>query len=818
MLYNYWITALRNLKKRISSTIIQSLGLVVGLAVFILVQVIASYEENFDTFFDKSDRIYTAYIKVKPESGFGMKSTDGVYTALQPVLPFDIPDIERSARLMGREQLVKSGDLKFYESMLFADPDFLDIFDLEFIYGAAGSALQDPNSVILSESIASKYFGDTNPLGETITVENRHELQVTGVFSNLPQNSHFTSSITSEGSFEMIASTGALVRIGDFDPQGSWTSISSNNVTYILLPEGGDAQEFEQSLDIIYAKYLNDEAKEYISGFGLRPLRNMNLFIWETTGIPALAAIRLLGLMILLIAGLNYTTLAAARGLSRLREVGLRKSIGAARGQLIFQFLIESIVIALIALIIAVALMKLLIPSIGQLIGRPFSFQLLNSPATLGSLLLLALVTGLFAGGYPALVISRVRITDALRGETGRLGKRNVVRNVLLVIQYTSAFVLVIAVMVTFAQNQKLQTGAFSSLRDRIVNVHRMSNTDVAPHYDVLRKEWQAIPTVELVTISSQVPFQQRHDIHPISPISGDESRKVDIRRMEIGEDFAAIYDLDLLAGRYLSTEYSEDTYRLNENDEYAQSMVNTVINLRAVTALGYELPADAIGTFIYEVGSDAADVTYRIVGVIEDVNFLGFHNQIHPTSLFMPEEVPRVASIRISTKDLPTTLSEIDAVWNRILPEYPIDRTFLDDSFHDIFSIFQGINAALAAFSVIGVSLAFFGLIGMTVFLTEGRTREIGVRKVLGASVAGLIRMLTWQISRPVLIAIIIAGPLAYFAMSAYLNFFSDRISVSLLFLAEIGIVVMIFAWLIVGIRAYRVSMTNPAEVLRYE
>lgn len=818
MLYSYWITALRNLKKRLFSTIVQSLGLAVGLAVFILVLAIASYEENFDTFFAKSDRIYTVYVEVKPESGFGLKSTDGVYTALQPVLPIDIPDIERSARLMGREQLVKSGELKFYESMLFADPDFLDIFDLEFIYGAASSALQDPNSVILSESIASKYFGDTNPLGETITVENRHELQVTGVFSNLPQNSHFMSSITREGSFDIIATSGALVRIGDFDPQGSWTSLSSNNMTYILLPEGADPQEFEERLDIISTKYMNDEAKEYMSGFGLRSLRNMNLFIWETTGIPALAAIRLLGLIILLIAGLNYTTLAAARGLSRLREVGLRKSIGATRGQLIFQFLIESIAIALIALIIAVALTKLLIPGIGQLIGRTISLQLLKSPATLGGLLLLALVTGLFAGGYPTLMISRVKITHALRGETGRIGKRNVIRNVLLVIQYTSAFVLVIAVMVTFAQNQKLQTGAFSSLKDRIVNVRRMSNTNIAPHYDVLRKEWQAIPAVELVTVSSQVPFDQRHDMVRISPISGDESRKVDIRRIDIGEDFAAVYDLDLLAGRHLSLEYGEDTYRLNEDDEYAQPMVNTVINMRVVTALGYESPEDAIGKFMYEVGDEAADVTYRIVGVAEDVNFLGLHNQIHPTTFFMPEEVPQIASIRISIKDLPTTLSQIDAVWNRILPEYPIDRTFLDDSFHDIFSIFQGINAALAAFSVIGVSLAFFGLLGMTIFLTETRTKEIGVRKVLGGSVVSLIRMLTWQISRPVLIALIIAGPLAYFAMSTYLNFFTDRVALSLFFFLKIAVVVIIFAWLIVGIQAYRVSNTNPAEALRYE
>lgn len=818
MFYNYWIIALRNLKKRISSTFVQVLGLAVGLTVFILVLVIAEYEENFDNFFAKSERIYTIYIHFTPESGVGVKSSDAVFTAVQPLLPVDIPEIEKSARIFGTEQLVKSGDKKFYESLRFVDPDFLDIFDLEFIHGNAGNALQNPTSVILSESMAGKYFGDANPVGEVITVETKHELQVTGVFRDLPPNSHFMSSFTAEGSFEMVASTGALSRINDVDLQGNWRSLKSENLTYVLLPEGGTAPEFEERLRTIYDKYLNDDIKELTSGFGLRPLRNMNLLIWEATGIPAMAAIRVLGLIILLIACLNYMTLAAARGMSRLREVGLRKSIGASRGQIVYQFLVESVAIALFALIIAAVLVKLIVPVIGQQIGRPIAFQLFSSPATLGGLLVLMLVTGLFAGGYPALVISRAKITDALRGESGRAGKRNVMRDILLVVQYTSSIVLAIAVIITFAQNRKLQSGAFTYHRDHVVNVFRMSNSNIAPHYDVLRTEWQAIPAVEFVTISSQVPFQQRQSLVRVSPVSGDESRKVDMQLISIGEDFAETYDLDLLAGRHLSIEYGEDTYRLNEDNEYAQSTVSVVVNMRAVTAFGYESPEDAVGQFFYEVGDDASDVTYRIAGVTSNVNFLGFHHQIRPIAFIMPEEVPQIASIRVTTEDLPSTLRQIDAVWDRVLPEYPIEREFLDDGFNETFTIFKGINTALVIFSIIGVSLAFVGLFGMTVFLTDGRTKEICVRKVLGASVASLIRMLTLQISRPVLIAVILAAPLAYFAMGAYLNFFTDRISLSLFFFLRIAVVVMIFAWLIVGVRAYRVSNTNPAEVLRYE
>ncbi|UCH10072.1 MAG: FtsX-like permease family protein, partial [Fidelibacterota bacterium] len=428
-------------------------------------------------------------------------------------------------------------------------------------------------------------------------------------------------------------------------------------------------------------------------------------------------------------------------------------------------------------------------------------------------------ITGLLAGGYPSLVISRTAIPDALRGESGRLGKRNVMRNILLIIQYTASIVLAIAVMITFAQNQKLQEGDFKYHRDHVVNVSRMSNANIAPYYDVLHTEWKTIPGVELVTISSQVPFQQRHNLLGVSPVSGDESRKFDLQRIDIGEDFGVTYDLQLLAGRHLSPEFGEDIYRRDEEGEYTQSMINAVINMKAVTALGLESPDEAIGKFFYEIGEDASDVTYRVVGVVGDVNMLGFHNQIRPMAFFMPEEmVQGVASIRISSGNQSETLSQIDAVWNRIIPDYPVDREFLEDGFNNIFAVLQGINVALIIFSVIGITLSIVGLIGMTIFLTNARTKELGVRKVLGASVARLVRMLIWQTSRPVLIALIIACPLAYLAMGMYLNFFIDRVSLSPLFFLQIGLVVMVLAWLIIGILVYRVAISNPADVLRYE
>ena len=819
MFNNYLVTAIRNLKKGWVSTFSQSVGLAIGLAVFVLVNIIAEFEENFDTFFKNYERIYTVYVEVNPEAGLGMKSSDGIFDALQPVLELNIPEIELSARLMGAEMMVKSGDKKFYQAIVFVDPDFLDIIQLDFIQGAAGTALTGPGSVMISKSTAEKYFGSENPIGEMITVDNAHDMQVTAVFADLPSNSHFKGSITSDIGFEMVATVGARTSISDYDPIGNWNSLNSTDRTYIMLPEGADPIQFENKLVQIFDQHIDAEALDYFDGFHLRPLKNMNLFVWETSGIPALAALRILGIMILLIACLNYMTMAAARGLSRLREVGLRKALGATQVQLIGQFLVESVAIAFIALLVAILLVKLAIPAIGNITTRALSFNVFGDINTLAGLALIMLITGLFAGGYSAWVISRIEVINALHGSTGRTGKKNIMRSILLVIQYTASIVLAVAVLVTYAQNNKLQEGAFRYHRDHVVNVARMGNDNISPHYEALKAGWLAIPAVEMVTISSQVPFQQRTSITKMTPVSGDENLKQDFQIVNVGKDFAATYDMQLLSGRALADEFSEDSYRMNEaEDDYDQATINVMVNESAVTALAYESPGAAVGQLFYGIGEEATNSSFRIVGVLADINYMGFFSRLRPTVFRMPEAVGGTASIRINTEDIPGTLAQIDDVWNRVLPIYPIDRRFLDEGFTDIFFIFEGINSALAFFSLIGLSLAIVGLFGMTVYLTNSRTKEIGLRKVLGATVQGLMTMLSYQITRPVLLATIIACPLAYLTMGAYLNFFTDRVELSVFFFLKIGVVVMLIAWMIVGARAYKVANTNPADVLRYE
>lgn len=818
MLRNYLIIALRNLKKGLASTIGQSLGLAIGLAVFILVNLIAQFEENFDTFFKNSERIYTVYIDINPEAGFGFKSTDGIQTAMQPLIELNIPEIEKSARLLGREYVVKSEDAKFYQSMSFADPEFFDIINLDFTLGDPAGLLTDPSSVAMSQSVAEKYFGNSNPIGNTITVDNKHDLKVTAVYSELPSNTHFAESITSGESLKMVAGIGALTRISNFDPVGTWSSLNSEEKTYVLLPAGADPVQFESKFLPIYEEHMNEELKEMVDGFHLRPLRNMNLFVWETSGIPALGALRTLGLIILLIACLNYMTLAAARGMGRMREVGMRKTLGATRNQLIIQFLVESVTIAFVALVLAVFMTKISIPFITQITTRELVFDVFSDPMILGGLITLMLITGIFSGGYPAWVVSRFSIINALNESMGSNTKKNIMRNILLTTQYTASIVLAVAVMVTYAQNKKLQSGAFAYHREHVVLVQRVDNTSITPHYEALKAGWLASPDITQVSLASQVPFQQSTSISQFTPVAGDKNLKVDLQTLNVDKEYIDLYDIELLAGRNLTDEFGDDSFTLDTSNSITQATVNVLINEKAVAALNFDSPVDAIDKLFYDVDEENAGTSFRVVGVVEDVNYMGFFSNLRPTLFWQPDQRRRVVSILTNTDNLPGTLAYIDQVWDEVLPDYPIDRNFLNDNFDEIYSIFEGINAALVLFSVIGLSLALTGLFAMTIYLTNNRTKEVGVRKVLGASVPRLMSMLGYQITKPVLVSVIIACPLAYLSMGAYLNFFTDKVDLPVTFFIKIGVVVMMIAWLVVGLRTYGVANTNPADVLRDE
>jgi len=616
----------------------------------------------------------------------------------------------------------------------------------------------------------------------------------------------------------MIASINALVTMSDFDLEGDWGNLSTRDKTYALLREGGSISTANEQLQNLYESHMPGEQKEAFSGFVFRPVTDLNTWLWEAIGIPVIASIQILGFLILLVACLNYVNLATAQVMGRTREVGMRKALGATRTQLFSQFVTESILLTAGALVIAVALIKLTLPYVNNASGKSLSFGHLSGFEIAGWLLAITFIVGLMAGAYPAYLIARGKIVGMLSGEVRRGRKGDLLRNIMLVIQFSISIFMLIAVAIIFAQNKKVAASGDVFAMDQIVVLDRISRPEIRDVSETLRGEFLRIPGVEGVAFSSQVPFEQNHSAQDYATQPGDEASKVNLYNIRVDENFLEMYGMQPIAGRGLSLDYAADTLTSDDENIPTSSSVNVVLNELAARKLGYESPGEALGKSFNPIDEGTGFLEHRIVGVVPDINFLGFFNDIKPIIFLMAPQRYRLASLRLSGGAIPAKLEQIDAVWERVVPAYPIQRRFLNEFFDDVFQMFTGINAALAGFAAVALLVALIGLFGLAAFMAEQRTKEVGIRRVMGASVPRIVRLLVWQFSRPVFIAIILASPLGWLAAGAYLDFFAERVGLSPVFFISAGVTALVVAALTVSFHAVRVARANPVFALRYE
>ncbi|MBT7950705.1 MAG: FtsX-like permease family protein [Gammaproteobacteria bacterium] len=820
MFKNYLIVALRNLAKTRLYTTINIVGLAIGLAICVFSNVIVDHERSYDVFFPNADRIYSVYGIFTANAGIGVRSSGGIQTTVEPLIAAEVPGVEASSRLLAREYLVRFEDKKFYQGIRFADPDFTQIFQFEYLSGNPQLALNDPDSLILTESTARKLFGDDTAMGKVISVNNEHDLHVTAVIADIPKNSHFNNDIILDQPLHMISTTRALEQISSFKMEGNWDNMSSQDVVYVLLPEGQSANTVNQQLKDLYERHVPERNREFLDSFELRELKKLNLFIWETTGLPVLISIQILGLLILIIAIINYTNLATAQIMGRTREVGLRRAMGASRLQLFTQFMVESMAMTSVALVIAIVIIQLTLPILNDIAGKSISFNILNSPVLLAWLVLLTLSVGLISGWYPAYLISRSHPVGLLNGEMVQGKKAVLIRNIMLIAQFSIALFMIIAVIIIYTQNNQIEKTSLVFDKARILTLERFSRPEIKERAETLRTEFENLAGVESFALSSQVPYEQDHSTGKFSLVAGDSTNMIDLYRISIDRNFLQTYDIDLLSGRNLSRAYAQDTLLVDDEYNPIHDSTNVIVNQLVLSKLKISDSESAIGQRFYRHIEDSPIpvVEYNIVGVIPNRNFLGFHNEIKPIVFANRPQNQRTASLKLKGQNITHTLAEIDSTWDRLVPEFPIEKRFLDEYFNDVFKIFKGINAVLAGFAIVALIVALIGLFGMAAFMSERRTREVGVRKVMGASVSDIVILLIWQFSQPVFIAIIIATPLAYFAASLYLNFFADQAEFALVWFLGADASVLILTSIIVAIHAIKVASTRPIKVLRYE
>ncbi len=810
MFQSYLKIALRTLIKNKIFAVINIFGLAIGLAVYLFGAILAEYEREHDTMFKNHARTYTIASNLSPQANLSVKSLDNTYSALGPLINADLEEIESFARTVRRDYLVTIGDKHFHESIRFADKDLLNIFDLNFIHGNS-EALADPKGFVVTRDTAMKIFGRLDVIGQTLFLNHKHDLHVTAVIENLPNNSHFNSSLISE-KVNILAPLVALNRIAGWDLQGNWDNISSGNHVYIMTKKPMALKNLNFKLNLIFDKHVEPEMKEkFMSSIKAVPLKSTNAGFWDMIGMPVLESIQILGILVLIVAIVNYTNLATAQSLGRTKEVGLRKTLGASRHQLMGQFLIESLTISFVAMITALVILELIIPIFNDAASKSLSLDYLSIMPWLFSTVI---IVGLIAGVYPSYIITKTTPIEALNNLQKKSGTGSFFRSMMIGTQFMLAIFMSAIVLIVFFQNTKVKESSEIFPKDEVLVLKRTSVESIRQRENTLRNELLQLKDVTHVTFTAQVPFEQSNSYREVSREKGDNENEFSLNINLVDHDFLSTFDVPLLAGRDFSREISSD--EMKGSDVLS---ANVIVNQLAVKNLGYENINDAIGTHFWGETSEEQDAfEYRIIGVMKDQNLLGLHNDIKPWAFIISSRPHRYGAVRIKKGASSTVISEIEQVWRKVIPDYPIDHDFLDGLFNKIYKIYKTMNAVLAGFASLALLLALIGLFGLSAFMARSRTKEIGIRIVLGASVQEIIRLLLWQFSKPVMWAIIFALPMAYFASNMYLQFFAERITYQLPIILFSGVISVVLACLIISVHAIKVATTNPVMALRYE
>jgi len=808
---NMWLSyvkvALRGLLKHRLYAAINVVGLTIGLAVYMFSSLIADYERDHDNMFQNRDRIFTVASVHGANSNAGTAETRGVYTAMQPLIEHQMEGLEASARSLAVEYLLTGGRNAFYQQVRFVDPAFLKMFDFEYLYGDS-TRLSGPNQIAVSDAFALKFFGRVDVVGEIVMLERSTGLSIRAVYKSVPANSHFSSVIGFDESLDAI-SLMQTFRVLDpkMEVDTNWRNLSDSNLLYLMTDGAVDVASLALQVNEVYRGNAPEHKFERIPGHRVRPLSEANLSYWHSMGVPFIQTVRFLGLLVLTIAIINYTNLATAQNIGRAREVGLRKTLGANHKQLLVQFLLESQSIVVMAMSLALVVVEVAMPAFNQALGKTLVVDYLTIvPWLIG----LTLMVGLLAGAYPAYLIVQATPVEALKNASGTGNKGGIFRNIMICAQFVISIIMLAMVLVVFTQNEKVQSSSEIFPKSQIIDIMRIDRDMIMSRAGTLKREITAIDGVTTAAYSSQVPYQMQNWHWGVTREKGDQINALDVNTMNIGFDFLKTYDVPIVAGRAFSKGISADM------SISAVRRANVVINELASRMLGFETPDQAVGQSFYDDGDDPYH--FIIIGVMADRNILGLQNHLKPFVLRVQEVAYRHLSVRVNGQNLQQTIGDIEAVWSRVIPEYPIDWSFLDARFDDEFKVMKTVNQVISGFAVLAVALALFGLFGLAAFMAQRRTREIGIRKVLGADLRRIVSMLIFQFSKPVMVATFLALPLAYFATEQYLAIFADRIDRAELLLLTAAFIAVLLSWATISLHAFRVARTNPIKALRYE
>jgi len=812
MLSNYMKVAWRNIVGNPLFSAINIIGLAIGLACCIIITIFVRYETSYDKHWDDADRIYRV---TRDFFGNNLRLA-AVAPPIAPLMREDFAEVEDIVRILSASGASLSrGEIRLREdNLVIADANLFEFLNLEFVSGDPQSALANPTDIVLTERAVERYFGNENPIGKTLNLMDQADVTVTAVIKDLPANTHM--------SFELIGSMDAVPLMLGPGELESWGS--NNYYTYVRLPAGYDPANLEAQFNDFLVRHWNEDA-ETSSALSLQRLTDIHLTSdrdgeWTTNGsIATVTTFSAVALFVLIIACINFMNLTTARSTQRAREVGVRKVVGARRSNLINQFLGESMVLTAVAMILAVALVELVLPIFASYLEIPLAFSLAD-PATFGILVVSIVLVGLFAGSYPAFYLSKFRPVDVLKGPAAT-STQSTLRKALVVVQFATSIALLIATGVVMAQmNYARNTDlGFDKSRNLIAALPFFS--DLWEVYEPMKAELEAHPDILSVVYSSRVPSMQNNDgsgyIAEGVQITMDSV--LAIADIKVDYQWFDHYGIEFLAGRA----FRENERRVAEvTDENPVVRGAAILNESGARRFGWT-PEEAIGKVIREPMSRelSSFIDREIVGVIPDVHFSSLHSEMKATVYAEPNSrFSRMLSVKLAAGDHRDAIDHFEAVWKKIVPSEPVSWEFLDGRFDALYRSEQRQAQMFGVFSTLAIFVATIGLFGLASFTTERRTKEIGIRKVMGASVKDIVLLLTSDFTKLVLLANIIAWPVAYYFMSDWLNGFAYKApfaSWAWLFFAS-ALAALLVAWLTIAIQAGKAATARPVLALRYE
>ena len=798
MIRNYLTIAIRNLLRQPVYSLINIIGLAIGMAACMLIVLYIQDELSYDRYHPKADRIYRIVDDI--ESGGQTIQTAGSPLSWAPALKRDYPEVEQFVRMRGTGStwLFKAGESQFYEKkVIWAEDGLFDLFDIPLVAGDPKTALAEPFTIVISETMAAKYFGGEEAMGQIMGVDNVYEFRVTGIMRDIPANTHMRPDI--------FTSYSSLPTIGGYYRE-NW-EVHDNFYTYILLRENANPADLEAQFPDFLERYAGDKYRE--SGVVLRPslqpLVDVHLHSQREGELEPNGDIRfvvlytLIAFLIPLIACINFVNLATARSAMRAREVGVRKVMGANRNQLLGQFLGEAVVMAALAMVISVILVQLALPAVNAIAGKQLVFPLSNG-LVLAVLVFGTLVIGLAAGSYPAVYLSGFLPTEVLKGSL-KSGTRGLgLRKVLVVIQFAMSIFLLVSTAVIYDQLEFIQTKRLGFNKEQVM-VLPITGSFQRRNTPVLKERLSQVSGVSGVATTSGVPGMRVIPIMAVRPEGMVPEDHLMMATLQVDEHLLDVLEIELVAGRNFSSDWGTD------------STTGFLLNETAVQYLGWGTPADAIGrqyAWLPFGGKKG-----RVIGVVEDFHLRTIHEEIEPV-VILTSTYHQYVLIRLEPGGIPETIARIGETWRNVDASFPLEYTFLDEDFDRLYRDDRRLGEVFAIFAVLGVFVACLGLLGLASFSIQQRTREIGIRKVLGSSISSVVVLLSKDFMKYVLLGNLIAWPLAYYVMTRWLQNYAYAAALNYAWFVVGGAVALVIAWLTIGAHAVSASRRNPVNALR--